>query len=84
MKKFDYKKKPSIIRTLKEPPKKKKKINWDRVLFLGAIFVGLFFLLRHVYRSIAIVEADGQVILESIRVNFINDIRLKDLYVTEG
>ena len=84
MKKFDYKKKPSIIRTLKEPPKKKKKINWDRVLFLGAISIGLFFLLRHVYRSIAIVEADGQVILESIRVNFINDIRLKDLYVTEG
>jgi len=84
MKKFDYKKKPSIIRTLKEPPKKKKKINWDRVLFLGIISVGLFFLLRHVYKSIAIVEADGQVMLKSIKVNFVNDIRLRDLYITEG
>ncbi len=84
MKKFDYKKKPSIIRTLKEPPKKKKKINWDRVLFLAAIFIGLFFLLRHTYKSVALVEADGQVMLESIKVNFINDIRLRNLKVTEG
>ena len=84
MKKFDYKKKPSIIRTLKEPPKKKKKINWDRVLFIGAICIGLFFLARHVYRSLALVEADGQVILESVKVNFINDIRLRSLNVTEG
>ncbi len=84
MKKFDYKKKPSLIRTLKEPPKKKKKVNWDRVLFLGAVFIGIFFLLRHTYRSVAIVEADGQVMLESIKVNFINDIRLRDMYVTEG
>lgn len=84
MKKFDYQKKPSLIRTLKEPPKKKKKVNWDRVLFLGAIFIGLFFLLRHVYRSLAVVEADGQVMLESVKVNFINDIRLKNLNVVEG
>lgn len=84
MKKFDYKKKPSLIRTLKEPPKKKKRINWDRVLFLSAIFIGLIFLLKHIYTSVAIVEADGQVMLESIKVNFINDIRLKNIHVTEG
>lgn len=84
MKKFDYKKKPSLIRTLKEPPKKKKKINWDRVLFLGTIGVGLFFLANKVYRSMALIQADGQVILESVKVNFINDIRLKRLHVSEG
>ena len=84
MKKFDYKKKPSIIRTLKEPPRKRKKINWDRAFFIGALCVGLFFLARYTYRNVALVEADGQVILESVRVNFINDIRLQSLHVSEG
>ncbi len=84
MQKFTFQKKPSLIRTLKEPPRKKKKVNWDRIIFLSLLFVGGFFIIRHIYIKVAIIEVEGQVELENLQVEFTDDIRIKKILVKEG
>lgn len=84
MKKFSYNKNKALIRTLKEPPPRKKSVNWDRISFLSAIAVGLFFLLRYLFVNLYYIEADGQVFLENLDVQFTDDVRLKSLFVSEG
>jgi len=84
MKNFSYNKKESRIRTLKEPKIKKKKMNFDRVLYFIVIGIGLFFLVRHVYKKIAWIQGNGMVLMQKVDVNFTEDIRVKDIHVLAG
>ncbi|TVZ56423.1 multidrug resistance efflux pump [Lutibacter sp. Hel_I_33_5] len=84
MKAFNYKKGKAIIRTLKEPKIKKKKFNFDRVLYL-LIILGLFiWLSSFIYKKTVWLEGNGQMLMDKVDVNFTNDIRLKQLFINEG
>ncbi len=84
MKNFTYNKKVSRIRTLKEPKRKTKKMNFDRVLYFIVIGIGLFFLVRHLYKKLAWTKGNGMVLMQKVDVNFTEDIRVKDIYVQAG
>jgi multidrug resistance efflux pump len=84
MRKFTYKKNTAIIRTLKEPKVKKKKWNLDRLLYFIIILLLLFWLIRFVYKKTAWIEGNGQVLMEKVDVNFTNDIRVKEIFISEG
>lgn len=84
MRKFTYTKNTAIIRTLKEPKIKKKKLNFDRALYILIIIVLLFWLISFVYNKTVWVEGNGQVLMEKVDVNFTNDIRVKEIFIGEG
>lgn len=84
MNQFTYKKGKAIIRTLKEPKVKKKKFNFDRLIFF-IIIIGLcFWLLSFVYKKTVWIEGNGQMLMEKVDVNFTNDIRVKEIFINEG
>lgn len=84
MNQFTYKKGKAIIRTLKEPKVKKKKFNFDRLIFF-LIIIGLcFWLLSFVYKKTVWIEGNGQMLMEKVDVNFTNDIRVKEIFINEG
>lgn len=84
MNQFSYKKGKAIIRTLKEPKVKKKKLNLDRVLFILIILGLCFWLLSFVYKKTVWIEGNGQMLMEKVDVNFTNDIRVKEIFINEG
>lgn len=84
MKKFTYKKGKAIIRTLKEPEIKKKKLNFDRIVYF-LIIIGLFFwLVSFAYKKTKWIYGNGQMLMEKVDVNFTNDIRVKEIHISEG
>lgn len=84
MKKFTYKKGKAIIRTLKEPKLKKKKLNFDRIIYF-IIIIGLFFwLVSFAYKKTKWTYGNGQMLMEKVDVNFTNDIRVKEIFINEG
>ncbi|MFY0631907.1 MAG: hypothetical protein JXR05_16205 [Flavobacteriaceae bacterium] len=84
MRKFTYTKNTAIIRTLKEPKIKKKKLNLDRILYILIIIALLFWLGSFIYNKTVWIEGNGQVLMEKVDVNFTNDIRVKELFIGEG
>ncbi|MDT7831166.1 hypothetical protein RQM59_02175 [Flavobacteriaceae bacterium S356] len=84
MNKFSYTKGKAIIRTLKEPKVKKKKLNLDRILFILIILALCFWLLSFVYNKTVWIEGNGQMLMEKVDVNFTNDIRVKEIFINEG
>ena len=84
MKKFTYKEGKAVIRTLKEPKIKKKKLNFDRVIYF-LILIALFaWLASFVYKKTTWIYGNGQMLMEKVDVNFTNDIRVKEIFINEG
>lgn len=84
MKAFNYKRGKAVIRTLKEPVIKKKKLGFDRALYF-IIIIGLaVWLTSFVYHKTLWLEGNGQMLMEKVDVNFTNDVRLKEIYINEG
>ncbi|WP_152287291.1 HlyD family secretion protein [Flavicella marina] len=84
MKKFTYKSNKAIIRTLKEPVIKKKKFNFDRVIFI-ILLLGLFFWgTSFLYKKVFWIEGNGQMLMKKVDVNFTTDIRVKGIHIFEG
>ncbi|MEO1261894.1 MAG: efflux RND transporter periplasmic adaptor subunit [Bacteroidota bacterium] len=84
MKTFRFKQKSSIVRTLKEPPKPKQKFNWQRWMWVGIICLVLGKVSFRVYKGVALVRGEGQVELKKQAINFIDDIKVLELWVEEG
>ncbi|WP_412984630.1 HlyD family efflux transporter periplasmic adaptor subunit [Pontimicrobium sp. IMCC45349] len=84
MKSFSFKSKKSTLRVLKEPVIKKKHMSFDRALYLIIIAVGLFFLLKYIIDKTTVINANGQVLMSKVDVNFTHDIRLLKFNVFEG
>ncbi len=84
MEQFSFTQGNATIRTLKEPPKEKKKMNTDRVLFLALlVIVGIYGIFK-LYKGVAIIEIDGMVTMEKLEVHFTDDIRISSMLVEEG
>ena len=85
MKSFKFKKQASVISTLKEPPKaKKKKFNWQRLTYALLLAGIAFYVGKKVYIGVAKVRGEGQVELKKQAVTFTNDIELMSILVAEG
>lgn len=84
MKAFNYKKGKAVIRTLKEPVVKKKKLNFDRALYFLIIIGLVVWLSSFIYKKTLWLEGNGQMLMEKVDVNFTNDIRLKEIFINEG
>ncbi|MFP2995174.1 hypothetical protein ABN763_04660 [Spongiivirga sp. MCCC 1A20706] len=84
MRTFSYQKETAKIRTLKEPVVKKKKFNFDRLVYFILVLIAFGFLAKYLYTKVAIVKANGMVVMDKIDVNFTQDIRIKQLSVQEG
>ncbi|MEN0005402.1 MAG: hypothetical protein AAF798_14720 [Bacteroidota bacterium] len=84
MKNFSFKKKASVIRTLKEPPKPKQGFNWQRWMWIGILGFIAFQIGHRVYKGLAKTEAEGQVEFGKQIVTFVQDIQLMELQVKEG
>ncbi|NER17367.1 HlyD family secretion protein [Spongiivirga citrea] len=84
MRTFSYQKETAKIRTLKEPVVKKKRFNFDRLIYFILVLIAFGFLAKYLYTKVAIIEANGMVVMDKIDVNFTQDIRLKRLQVQEG
>ena len=84
MKAFSFKSNTSVIRVLKEPVIKKKKLNFDRMLYFIIIAICLVLLIRYIFVNTAIVKANGQVLMHKVDVNFTHDIRLLSFFTNEG
>lgn len=73
-----------MIRTLKEPKIKKKKINFDRVIYFILLAILVVFLIRYCYSKLAVIEGNGQILMDKVDVNFTQDIRVQDIAIQEG
>lgn len=84
MKKFSFKNKGSVIRTVKEPVIKKRKWTFDRITYWLIIIFLLFTVIRFSYNAINIIQGNGQIVFEKFVVNFTDDIRLNQILTKEG
>lgn len=86
MREFQLRTKPSILTTLKEPPKKGKnrRVKWQRISFLLVAFAVLAYICIQAYMRFAMIQADAQMVLHKQLVHFPTDIRISSLYVEEG
>ena len=84
MEQFSFRKGNAVIRHLKEPPKKKKKLNTDRILFIVLLIAVAIYGVFKLYKGIAVVEVDGMVTMDKLEVHFTDDIRLNSIGIEEG
>lgn len=78
-----FKYQESVLKTVKEPPIKKK-FNWDRFSFFLLLIFGLLYFGYSYYQRIAYTSINGLVLLEKTAVNFTDDIRLMKIYTKEA
>jgi len=78
---FKYQK--SVLRTVEEPPVKKK-FNWDRFLFILFGLIIISYVSYSLYTKVTYIKVHGQVILDKMAVNFTDDIRLREICIKEG
>jgi len=84
MRAFSFQRKVAVIRTLKEPKTKKKKVNIDRLIYFGLIAIFITFLIRYLYNKLAVIEGNGQILMDKVDVNFTQDIRVQHINIQEG
>ena len=86
MKNIYFKRKDSVFRSLQEEKivKPKKRINWDRLVYIVLLFTFLFFAGRYAFFKIYYVKADGQVMFKNVDIQNIEDCRIYKFNVKEG
>ncbi len=84
MKNFKLREEKSFIKVLKEPPVKKKKINFHKVLYTSLLIGAIFYLGRRFVYAYLIIIANGQIELPKQTVNFADDIQLINLFIQQG
>lgn len=86
MKNISFKRKESVIRGLEiqREGKKKKPVNWDRIIYFGILLVILFFLVRYLIYTYLYIEADGQILFDNVEIRNTDDCRVVKFFVEEG
>ena len=84
MKNFKLREEKSFIKVLKEPPVKKKKINFHKVLYTSLMVGVAIYVIRKFIYAYLIIFADGQIELPKQTVNFADDIQLVNLFIHQG
>ena len=86
MKSIYFKKKDTVFRSLQEQKieKPKKRINWDRIVYMILLFTFLFFVGKYAFFKVYYVKADGQVLSKNINIQNLEDCRIVHFLVKEG
>jgi multidrug resistance efflux pump len=84
MKNFKLREEKSFIRVLKEPPVKKKKVNFHKIMYLVFVLIACYFIGRKVLHAYLVIFAEGQIELPKQTVTFADDIKLLSLHIQEG
>ena len=86
MKNIYFKRTDSVFRSLQEEKivKPKRRINWDRLVYIVLLCTFLFFAGRYAFFKIYYVKADGQVMFQNVDIQNIEDCRIYNFQVKEG
>lgn len=84
MKSFRYNKNGKVIRGYKEEPLPKRRVNWDRIIYLIIFFIILASLIIYVFRRTYFVSSYGEVITSKFEVKFADDVKVVDYLVDEN
>jgi multidrug resistance efflux pump len=84
MRSSEFKKQASELRIIKESSKKPKKINWDRLIYLGILCTILAVLGWFLFWKFLMIDAIGNVQFETFNVRFVNDTQILDYKIEEG
>ena len=80
----DFKKSTSKIRVLEEVRPTKKKVNWDRLIYLTALLVVLGIVLFVVGKSNLFIRGEGQVLFKKLEIQFTQDVQIIEFLKSEG
>ena len=84
MKSFRYNKNEKVIRGYKEEPLPKRRINWDRIIYLIIFFIILASLVIYVFRRTYFASSFGEVITNKFEVKFADDVKVINYLVDEN
>ena len=85
MKSINFKRNESVIRHgASQKKSKRKKINWDRLIYFIILGIVVFFLGRWIYYKFSYVQANGQIIFDGRKIRNLNDSRILEFKVKEG
>lgn len=84
MKSTDFKSGQNSIRVLNDIKPQKKKVNWDRTIYLVILGVLLIYIVFLVLRSILLVQGEGQVLFKKLDIQYPDDIQISEIFVKEG
>ena len=84
MKSFRYNKNEKVIRGYKEEPLPKRRVNWDRIIYLIIFFIILASLVLYVFRRTYFVSSYGEVITSKFEVKFSDDVKVINYLVDEN
>lgn len=84
MKSVNFKRQESVIRYADEQGSGRKKINWDRIIYFLILGTLVFLLIRWVVLNTVYIEANGQVVFESRKIQNVDDSRIIEFKVDEG
>lgn len=84
MRNFSLREKQSIITVLREPPKKVKKVPWQKWSFVAFLLLLISVIAYRSVASLWIIQANGQIEVKKQTVHFSQDIKLTKFLVEEG
>ncbi|NND09264.1 MAG: HlyD family efflux transporter periplasmic adaptor subunit [Saprospiraceae bacterium] len=84
MKSADFKRSTSKIRVLEEVRPVKRKINWDRTIYLTALLIVLGIVLFVAGRSNFFIRGEGQVLFKKLEIQFTQDVQIIEFIKSEG
>jgi hypothetical protein len=84
MKSADFNRSQSKIRVLQEVRPGKKKINWDRLIYLALLVLAAISIVFMVVKKNLYVKGEGQVLFKKLDIQFTKDIQILDLVRVEG
>lgn len=84
MRNFSLREKQSIITVLREPPKKVKKVPWQRWTFIAFLLLLISVIAYRTLANLWMIKANGQIEVKKQTVHFAQDIKLTKFFVEEG
>lgn len=84
MKSTDFKSGHSNIKVLNDVIPQKKKINWDRTIYLVILGLLSAYILFLILKSILFVQGEGQVLFKKLDIQYPDDIQISEILVSEG
>lgn len=84
MRNFSLQNKATVIKTLKEPPRAKQKVNWERRVYVLLLASLVLYVGHRIYNGYFIIHGNGQIRLAKTQVEFTDDIRLQSIFVAQG
>jgi len=84
MKTVNFKRSDSALRVWDDDPRARKRINWDRIIYIILLAIVLFFGGRYLINRFLYVNATGHILFEKRNIRNVDDCQLLEFFVNEG